>query len=280
MDPRLQRRIQRYGWDKAAGLYERYWSEQLAPAQRRLLEMAALRPGERVLDVACGTGLVTFPAAVAVGHTGLVAAVDLSDAMVGQVDAEAHRRNLVHVTGHRMDAEALEFPDRSFDVALCALGLMYVPDPRAAMREIARVLKPGGRTAIAVWGARDRCGWAPIFPIVDRRVQSEVCPMFFQLGTGDRLRLVMEGAGLVDVKVERLPVTLPYASADEACGAAFAGGPVALAHARFDDVTREQAYAEYLAAIEPWRVENRYEIPGEFVVAHARAAQKEQEWSA
>ena len=132
MDPRLQRRIQRYGWDKAASVYEQHWREhwreQLAPAQRVLIEMAMLKRGERVLDVACGTGLVTFPAADAVGASGSVAAADLSDAMVAHVAAEAHTRNLRHVAPSRMDAERLEFPDASFDAVLCALGLMYVPD--------------------------------------------------------------------------------------------------------------------------------------------------------
>jgi ubiquinone/menaquinone biosynthesis C-methylase UbiE len=56
MDPRVQRRVQRYGWDKAAGFYEWFWRQQLAPAQTRLLERAALRPGDRVIDIACGTG--------------------------------------------------------------------------------------------------------------------------------------------------------------------------------------------------------------------------------
>ena len=67
MDARVQRRVQRYGWDKAAGYYARFWATQLEPAQRRLLELAALELGERVLDVACGTGLVTLPAAEAAG---------------------------------------------------------------------------------------------------------------------------------------------------------------------------------------------------------------------
>ena len=68
MDAKLQRRIQRYGWDKAADLYEQHWQQQLAPAQNRLLEMADIQPSERVLDVACGTGLVTCRVARQVGE--------------------------------------------------------------------------------------------------------------------------------------------------------------------------------------------------------------------
>ena len=82
VDPKLQRRVQRYGWDKTVDVYERYWRSQLEPAQTLLLEMAAIRPGETVLDVACGTGLVTFRAAVACGSTGEVIGTDISARMV------------------------------------------------------------------------------------------------------------------------------------------------------------------------------------------------------
>ncbi|MGE5813849.1 MAG: class I SAM-dependent methyltransferase, partial [Acidobacteriota bacterium] len=101
MEPRLQRRVQRYGWDRAAADYERYWQQQLAPAQRRLLALAGLRPGQRVLDVACGTGLVTFEAAAAVGPQGAVHATDISEAMVNHVRTEARRRGMPGVTAER-----------------------------------------------------------------------------------------------------------------------------------------------------------------------------------
>ncbi len=270
MDTRLQRRVQRYGWDRASGHYERFWSAQLAPAQRRMLEMAELRPGERVLDVACGTGLVTFPAAEAVGPEGYVLATDLSGEMAEIVRREAARRGLAQVEAERMDAEELTVPDGSFDVALCGLGLMYPPDPRRALEEMFRALAPGGRTAVAVWGARKNCGWAEIFPIVDARVETEVCPLFFQLGTADTLAETMEAVGFRRVAVERISSRLVYDSAEEAVGAAFAGGPVALAYARFDEATRDEAHAEYLASIEPYRNGDRYDIPGEFVVARGR----------
>ena len=76
-------------------------------------------------------------------------------------------------------------PDASFDVALCALGLMYMPDPAQALREMQRVLRSGGRLVAAVWGDRTRCGWSAPFPIIDDEVASEVCPPFFRLGQRD-----------------------------------------------------------------------------------------------
>ena len=266
MDPRLQRRVQRYGWDKAAAFYERFWSRQLAPAQKRLLDMADLHPGEQVLELAAGTGLVTFPAAEAVGATGRVTATDISDVMVRQLASDATARGLPQIAAERTDAEALRWDAGTFDVVLCALGLMYVVNPAVCLAESFRVLKPGGRMVAAVWGARRNCGWAEIFPIVDRRVQSEVCPMFFQLGTGSVLAQTVTSAGFTRVTEDRLKTTLEYDSGDEAVGAAFAGGPVALAYSKFDDATRESAHAEYLASIAPYRQGERYRIPGEFVV--------------
>jgi ubiquinone/menaquinone biosynthesis C-methylase UbiE len=270
MEPRLQRRVQRYGWNKAASSYESFWSAQLRPAQDLMLELAALQPGERVLDIACGTGLVTFRAADAVGSTGFVAASDISEDMVASVAAAASARG---ITGdfRRMDAETIEHPDHDFDAVLCGLGLMYVAEPPNAIREMRRVLKPGGRAAAAVWGARKNCGWAEIFPIVERRTASDVCPMFFQLGTGSTMAGEFRAAGFSNVREERISVPIVFPTADAAIGAAFVGGPVALAHSRFDDATRESAYAEYLESIEPFRKGDAYHVPGEFVAVVAYA---------
>jgi ubiquinone/menaquinone biosynthesis C-methylase UbiE len=267
MEAGLQRRIQRYGWDRAASVYESFWSRQLRPAQDLMLERAALQPGERVLDVACGTGLVTLEAAERVGAGGHVLGTDISAGMIETARQEAVRRGLAHVEFARMDAEGLNLPAESFDAALCALGLMYFPDPVAALRRMRGALKADGRAAVSVWGTRGRCGWAPIFPIVDARVQSEVCPMFFQLGTGDALADAMRAAGFDGVTSTRLTTTLQYETAEDACGAAFAGGPVALAYSRFDQSTRAAAEAEYLQAIECWRTPGGYALPGEFVIA-------------
>lgn len=263
MDANLQRRIQRYGWDKAADHYDNGWSRQLTPGQNLMMDLAGINPGDRVIDIACGTGRVSRRAASLVGPGGHVTGVDISAEMVALATATSSAPNLSFV---RMDAEALDMPANASDVSLCAFGLMYVPDPDRALDEMLRVLTPGGRAAVAVWGARTHCGWADIFPIVDRRVRSDVCPLFFRLGTGNTLADSMMRAGFQAVVTERMQVMLDYDSEAAALNAAFVAGPVALAHDRFDAATRADAYDEYLAAIDRYRHGNGYHVPGEFVV--------------
>jgi ubiquinone/menaquinone biosynthesis C-methylase UbiE len=270
MDERLQRRIQRYGWDKASDHYEPHWRKQLEPAQLLMMQMAEINEEDHVIDIACGTGLTTFPAAHATGPNGRVFATDISDRMIQAAAERAKSLGIQHAEFVRMDAEDLSVPDESFEVALCGLGLMYVPVPSVAVGEMFRVLKPGGRASAVVWGHRNKCGWAEIFPIVDARVSTEVCPMFFQLGTGDLLSTVFEEAGFEDVRSERISVDLHYDSEQDACGAAFIGGPVALAYSRFDDQTRSEAFAEYVESIRPYRKAEGYRIPGEFVSVSGR----------
>ena len=265
MDAKVHRWVQRHGWDRAVEHYQRHWREQLRPAHDAVFEMAALAPGERVIDIACGTGMVTLPAARAVGRGGSVLATDLSQKMVDDTARRADEWGLANVTASRCDAEQLGAVG-GFDVAVCALGLMYVPAPDAALAEMARVLRPGGRAVAAVWGERRKCGWAEIFPIVDSRVASDVCPLFFGLGGPGVLAEAFRRAGFGHVHERRIDAELLYDDDSAALGAAFLGGPVALAHSRFDPDTRTAAYADYLASIEPFRHGRGYRVPGEFVI--------------
>ncbi|MBC7665575.1 MAG: methyltransferase domain-containing protein [Caulobacter sp.] len=269
MDERLQLRVQRYGWDRAASAYEASWQAPLDLARHSLLERLRPRPGERVLDVACGTGVLARELARLVGTTGEVVGIDLSQAMIDA--ANGRERDPASAPTHhaRMDAQSLAFPDASFDVVLCCFGLMYLPDAERALAEMRRVLRPGGRVGLAVWGERMRCAWAPVFSIVDAEVASEVCPLFFRLGAPDALARACRDAGLAVAWQSRLVNPLRYPDADAACAAMFLAGPVALAWTRFDEDVRARVRGRYLGAIAPWRDGAGYALPAEFACLEA-----------
>ena len=122
MDAKLQRRVQRYGWDKAASYYEHSWQNQLEPAQSALLKLASLKAGIQILDVACGTGLVTLRAAAAILPGGKIVGTDISEQMVLAARDIAASREIANAQFERMEAEPSTFGDNSFDIVLCALA--------------------------------------------------------------------------------------------------------------------------------------------------------------
>lgn len=264
MNPNLQRRVQRYGWDKAAEYYEKSWQDQLKPAHDLLMKIADVQPGEKIIDTAAGTGLISFQLKDKVGGSGSVLATDISDAMVDIGNRLSS--NMQNINFKRMDAETIDTEDNIFDKATCALGLMYFPDPEIALSEMLRVLKPGGKAVAAVWGSRKKCGWAEIFPIVDERVNTHVCPMFFNLGESEVLKYTFENVGFKDIDFKKIQTKLKYSSSKEACDATFLGGPVAMAYSRFDEKTKAEAQKEYIKSIAPYKTKNGYEISAEFVI--------------
>lgn len=127
--------------------YERYFVPAIGePLARDLIDRAALRAGERVLDVACGTGIVTRLAAEQIGPTGTAAGLDVNPGMLAV--ARSATPADVMIDWHEASAEAMPLPDGAFDVVLCQMGLQFVPDRLAAVREMQRVLAPGGRLVL------------------------------------------------------------------------------------------------------------------------------------
>jgi SAM-dependent methyltransferase len=202
---------------------------------------------------------------------GSVFATDIAGEMVTEAANQVLLRGFDNVEAARMEADSLPLDDDSFDVAICALGLMYIPDPVKALKEMCRVVKPGGIVAVTIWGERRNCGWADIFPIIDAQVKSEVCPLFFSMGVPNALAASMEAAGLGQIEQTRQAVDMLFPDYGSLLHAQIDGGPVALAAKRFSSETREEVDSAFLASVSAYRQEDgSYKIPGEFVSAIGR----------
>jgi len=144
-------------WQRISSLYHDEWDERFAPVVDVVIRRAGLVAGEGVLDLGSGTGSVAMLAAGLVGPTGRVVGVDLSKEMVEVARGRVAEGGPDNLTFQQGSGEGIPASDQSFDVVLSSLTLMYVIDRTAAAREIARVLRPGGRLVAAVWGRPDEC---------------------------------------------------------------------------------------------------------------------------
>ncbi|MDQ4104704.1 MAG: methyltransferase domain-containing protein [Actinomycetota bacterium] len=194
----------------AADNYERYFVPIIpAPLAADLIETAAPVPGEYILDVACGTGVLTHLAAQRVSTAGRVVGVDLNPGML-DVARSIPAPPGASIEWREANAEALPLPDGSFDVVLCQLGLMFVADRPAAVREMRRVLSSGGRVAINVPGTITR-----VFEIMSEALAHHITPALagfvrtiFSLHDPSELAELLQGAGFHDVTVDTTRKTL------------------------------------------------------------------------
>ena len=245
-----------------------------APGLDELLSaIDSFRPTGDVLELACGPGGAGIAAAERVGPEGEVVLSDVAPEMTAIAAQRAEARGLTNVRTRVLDLEDVDEPDASYDVALCREGLMLVPDPARAAREIRRVLRPGGRAALAVWGPRDENPWlGVVFDAVSEQLGMPVPPPGipgpFALDDPDRLAGLLSDAGLAGVTVTRLPVPLHAGSADDWWARASAlAGPLAQILAALADDVRGAIRSRALDAIRRYETPTGLDVPGLALVA-------------
>jgi ubiquinone/menaquinone biosynthesis C-methylase UbiE len=239
--------------DNAAENYERYFVPALgAPIAGDLVGRAALRAGERVLDVACGTGIVARLAAEQVGATGTVAGLDVNPGMLAV--ARSAIPDETTVDWHEASAEAMPLPDGVFDVVLCQMGLQFIPDRSAALAEMRRVLAPGGRLVLNVPGPTP-----PPLAVMADALATHVAPevaafvhAVFSLHDPQELRALLDAAGFTDVAIDRPIKTLRVPPPRDFLWQYLHSTPMAGALAQADDAARAALEADVVDRCQPY----------------------------
>jgi SAM-dependent methyltransferase len=222
-DANKYKQTTREQWDTAAEAWHRWGPtlrSWLGPATERMLDLASVKSGCRVLDVAAGAGDQTIQVAARVAPGGNVLATDLSPAILRFAAEEAKRAGHTNVETRAMDGESLELADNTFDAVISRVGLIYFPDQQKALREMKRVLVPGGRVAAIVYATADVNGFFSVPVSIVRRHAKLGPPLAgqpgpFSLGAAGALQNAFEQAGFRDVKTERVAAPLRMKSAAE-----------------------------------------------------------------
>jgi ubiquinone/menaquinone biosynthesis C-methylase UbiE len=210
---------QRQQWDRVAAGWEKWWHTIENGAHHvndRLVDLAGIAPGQRVLDIATGIGEPALSAASRVGSAGRVIATDISKQMLDIARIRASTLGLTNVEFLEADAERLDFPDCSFDAILCRWGITSLPDHSNLLVKLKRMLTPDGSFATSVWDEASRLPFTSIAITVAQEMFHSAPPRPEPLPEipEDALESVMIRAGFTDVRSEKLTVTLELASTE------------------------------------------------------------------
>ena len=210
-------------WERMAPGWEK-WRESIWEVSehvgRQLVDGIDPQPGDTVLELAAGVGDTGFLTLGHIAPDGRLISSDFSPAMVEAARRRAEELRLSDVDFRVLDAQALDLPDASVDCVLCRWGYMLMPDPAAALRETRRVLRPGGRLALSVWGPPEENQWASIVAraLVEAGHMEPAAagkPGVFALGDPQRLEAVVVGAGFAAPELVEAPVLWTFESFDD-----------------------------------------------------------------
>lgn len=276
-DPEKYKATTKAQWDTAAEAWHR-WGPTLrtwlGPATEHLLDLAGVTSGARVLDLAAGAGDQTLQIAERVGPGGSVLATDISPRILAFASDEATRAGLSNISTRVMDGEHLELPAASFDAVVSRVGLIYFPDQQRALREMHRVLVPGGRVAAIVYSTADRNGFFSK-PVSIVRRHAQLGPPLpgqpgpFSLGSPGVIEEAFARAGFRDITTECIAAPLRLASAAECLR--FERESFGALHqmlSALDHDARERAWQEVGAGLRDYeRTPNEFVGPCELVLA-------------
>jgi ubiquinone/menaquinone biosynthesis C-methylase UbiE len=218
VDPATIKQQQRKDWGDAAPNWRKNYDrlrQVSAPVTNRLLELAAVRPGHRVLDIASGSGEPAIPAAKLVGAAGFVFATDMSAEMLEVARDNAAEQGVHNIEFRLVDGEELNVDPGTFDAATCRWGIMFMPEPLRCLQQVHSALKAGACTAFAVWGPPDRNPWVSL-PMVIARKYYEGPPLpdptavggMFSFADKAKLQFIFEQAGFQNVRMEEMDIPM------------------------------------------------------------------------
>jgi ubiquinone/menaquinone biosynthesis C-methylase UbiE len=256
------------GWAK----WEHVFTESLSGATDALIDMAGIRPGMRILDVACGAGSQSIRAAERVGPNGRVVASDISGTMLEHVRRNAAREGLQNIETLECAADELDGTQAPFDASMCRLGLMLFPSPPKALEAVRRVLKPGARFAALVFTtpANNPFMAQPMAVLLRHAGRSPPAPGqpgIFALGASGALENLMEGNGFADVETKTVRARLALPSASDALRLLQeAAGAYRAVVAGLGDEAKSRAWAEVHECLTSFEADGRFEAELELII--------------
>jgi ubiquinone/menaquinone biosynthesis C-methylase UbiE len=278
VDADRYRRSSQEVWEAMAPGWER-WRAQLAealtPVRSWLIRALGPKPGETVLELGAGTGETGFAAAAILGDNGRLISTDFSPEMVEVARRRGDELALGNVDYRGIDAERIELESGSVDGVLCQSAYMLVADPAAALAETRRVLRPGGRLALSVWGAPERNPWASIggMILIERGhipPPEPGAPGVFSMASEERTRALLDGAGFGSVRTAEVPVRFAFRSLEDyEQWIIDVGGPLAVLVRGLPEGEREVLRARLSEAFVPFATDGGYELPGAALCAVA-----------
>jgi enediyne biosynthesis protein CalE5 len=258
-------------WNQFSCRYTDVVLPEFRPFGRRLIELAGIRSGMWVLDVATGPGEPALTIARRVGPRGLVAGVDFSPTMLRRARARARALGVRNVQFHEMDAERLTFADLTFDRVVCRFGLMLMPGAERALAEMHRVLVPGGIVAVAVWSAQSKVNTLGIVRRALARHDAfhppPGAPDVFRFGRAGAMERALRAAGFRHVRSERMMVKWVFHSPEEFWGSMKQSPSLRRALAAVSPALRRAIRADVLRSLAKYQRNGRLGIPNEAVLA-------------